>query len=226
MVSARRTSANGECASLMIWCGVVGCGKTELWKRFENDGFLVLDEAFLDMPSYALHPQSLLMENWWVCSWFERLLRHASEIEKRGESHKNHVFIADRSPFSAVFYARHGKLLAPIINKQMEEVKNEAGIEIVTVHIKVDDEVLWERIQQRLVREPERALLKEDRREWMEQVKKFYNNFPWDIEIDNTEEDLSGTFTNLMYRLVVRFCQKSKRLSVSSCFCASLLVTA
>lgn len=33
---------------------------------------MVLDEAFLDMPEYALHPQSLLMETTWVCSWCVR----------------------------------------------------------------------------------------------------------------------------------------------------------
>ena len=42
----------------------------------------MLDEAFLDMPSYALHPQSLLMETSWVVSWFLRLLRHAEDVKK------------------------------------------------------------------------------------------------------------------------------------------------
>lgn len=41
----------------------------------------MLDEAFLDMPEYALHPQSLLMETSWVVAWFMRLLKHAAEIK-------------------------------------------------------------------------------------------------------------------------------------------------
>lgn len=199
--------------------GCHGCGKTELCKRFSKSGFLVLDEAFLDMPSDALHPQSLLMETFWVCSWFERILRHATEIEDRGQSHKSHIYIADRSPFSAVFYARHGELLAPIIKKQMEEVKSAAGIEIVTVHLKVEDEVLWRRIQERLKVEPGRAKYNEDKKEWMHKVKSFYNGFPWDLELDNTEEDETKTLTKLMRRLVFRICNKAERfdLAVKSC---------
>jgi hypothetical protein len=62
-------------------CGPAGCGKTELCRQFQRAGFWVLDEAFLDMPEYALHPQSLLMETSWVVSWFLRLLRHAAEVK-------------------------------------------------------------------------------------------------------------------------------------------------
>ena len=47
-----------------------GCGKTELCQRFKQAGFQILDEAFLDMPEYMLHPQSLLMETTWVCAWY------------------------------------------------------------------------------------------------------------------------------------------------------------
>lgn len=50
--------------------GRAGSGKTELCNRFRNAGYMVLDEAFLDMPEYALHPQSLLMETTWVCTWY------------------------------------------------------------------------------------------------------------------------------------------------------------
>ena len=49
---------------MIVLCleGCHGVGKTELCRRFEQSGFEVLDEAFLDMPEYMLHPQSLLME--------------------------------------------------------------------------------------------------------------------------------------------------------------------
>mmetsp|Transcript_3058 Transcript_3058/g.3789 ORF Transcript_3058/g.3789 Transcript_3058/m.3789 type:complete len:247 (-) Transcript_3058:105-845(-) len=193
--------------------GCHACGKTELCKRFERDGFRVLDEGFLDMPTSSpkLHPQSLTMENFWVCSWFQRILSHAAEIEAEGGSHKNHIFIADRSPLSAVFYSRHGELLLPLIKKQMEEIKAAAGVEIVTTHINVDDGVLWERIKARLLLEPERTQLKEDTYEWMKQVRSFYDNFEWDIEVDNTEEDQSKSLNKLMHKLLLRFCNKSER---------------
>ena len=44
---------------LILLC--VGSGKTELCKHFQRAGFNVLDENFLDMPSFPfLHPQSLV----------------------------------------------------------------------------------------------------------------------------------------------------------------------
>jgi len=157
----------------------------------------VLDEAFLDMPSYGLHPQSVLMETTWICSWFERLLKYANE-----NTHKNSIFIADRSPFSAVFYCHYGELLEPLIRKHVEEVQEHSDIHIYTVLLRVEDEILWDRIQERLMHEPERALYKEDQREWMDTMCKFYNNFEWDIEVDNSETDCTFTFEKLMKRMV------------------------
>jgi hypothetical protein len=151
-----------------------GCGKTELCKQFQRAGFWVLDEAFLDMPEYALHPQSLLMETSWVVSWFLRLLRHAAEIklthgkepvcpdpvfQLSGRSlqiarvflshvdavRSNHliwrarsqIFIADRSPFSAVLYGANGHLLEPVIREHMREVLKAADILVFTVYLQV-----------------------------------------------------------------------------------------
>lgn len=37
-------------------------------------GFDVLDEAFVDMPEFSLHPQTLVMESIWVSRWIERCL--------------------------------------------------------------------------------------------------------------------------------------------------------
>lgn len=48
------------------------------------------------------------------------------------------IFIADRSPFSAVYYAAHGHLLEPIIREQMKEVMADAGVEMMTVYIQVE----------------------------------------------------------------------------------------
>ncbi len=60
------------CAAVpLMWCVLSGCGKTELCQRFKQAGFQILDEAFLDMPEYMLHPQSLLMETTWVCAWYD-----------------------------------------------------------------------------------------------------------------------------------------------------------
>jgi hypothetical protein len=94
-----------------------------------------LDEAFIDMPSFALHPQTLVMESIWVSQWIARLLQKQKEM---GEAAERTLFFCDRSPYSAVFYAkRNGALLAPLIRSQLAELKAQAGITIYTVHLKV-----------------------------------------------------------------------------------------
>jgi len=188
--------------------GCHGCGKTELSRRFAEHGFVVLDEGFLDMPSFGIHPQSLLMETRWVCSWFERLLQRANEMKLKGISHENVVYITDRSPYSAVFYCHFGVLLAPVIGKQMEEVKMHADIHIYTVHVSVNEEVLWKRVQERLRHEPDRAFLNEDKREWLNKVLDFYSNFKWDVVVDNSEHDDSGKLDDLLVRTVAEICGK------------------
>eukprot|EP01138_Halocafeteria_seosinensis_P010479 gb/GECG01010699.1/.p1 GENE.gb/GECG01010699.1/~~gb/GECG01010699.1/.p1 ORF type:complete len:299 (+),score=36.06 gb/GECG01010699.1/:1-897(+) len=185
---------------MLVICieGCHGSGKTALCEAFQKLGMTVLDEGFLDMPDYALHPQSLLMETTWVCSWFERLLKKANDLRKKSQLKQsgienphdyfaNSVFIADRSPFSAVFYGRNGHLLKPVVKEHMREAERDAGIFIRTLHVKVEPELLWSRIQERLQREPHRYRYNENDRQWMETARSFYENFSWDVEIENNE---------------------------------------
>lgn len=159
------------------------------------------------MPSYGIHPQSLLMETTWICSWFERILKFAKQCQELGTSHEDTIYIADRSPFSAVLYCHYGELLKPVIKQQMAEVKQYAGIDIYSILIKVQGDVLWERIQNRLELEPDRALYKEDSRDWMEKVSNFYEGFDeWDLSVDNTEEDVTMQLRGLMHRTLFQAC--------------------
>jgi len=75
------------------------------------------------------------------------------------EQDPHRVVITDRSPFSAVFYTQqsNGALLEPLIVACLKDMRAH-GVELYTVHVKVDADVLWRRIQTRLVAEPERAL--------------------------------------------------------------------
>ncbi|KAI9906937.1 hypothetical protein PsorP6_002834 [Peronosclerospora sorghi] len=177
--------------------GCHGCGKTALCEEFEAQGYDILDEAFMNMPAYALHPQSLLMETSWVCSWFERVLRLAGRV-KAG---RKHVFIADRSPFSAIFYSANGHMLEPIIREQMKEVQEFASVQFYTVHIQVERELLWRRICARLEMEPERLRLNEHKREWMEETLAFYEKFAWDLTVRNDERSVA-TIANIISQLL------------------------
>ena len=194
----------------------VGCGKTSLCNEFTDADFWVLDEGFMDMPAYALHPQSLLMETTWVCQWFTRLLKKMSELKAahNGEGLGiEQIFVADRSPFSACFYSqRGGHLLDPVIREQIKEVREAAGIEVYTVHCKVEKETLWKRIQERLVDQPERTKYNEDKRSWMDKTLEFYDNFNWDIVVNNTDTTMPHLMQDILRKLAVRSPQLKKIL--------------
>ncbi|OQR93318.1 hypothetical protein ACHHYP_02667 [Achlya hypogyna] len=174
---------------MLVVCfeGCHGSGKTSLCKEINDMGFRVLDENFLDMPAYSLHPQSLFMETKWVCAWFDRVLSLA-----RHDRSKNQVFFADRSPFSAVFYSANGHLLDPIIRAQMQEVSEFANVQFLTIHVNVEKELLWSRIQARLMLEPERVRYAEHKRSKMEDCLAFYNSQPWDMQVSNDARSLAS----------------------------------
>ncbi|KAL0242921.1 hypothetical protein GEMRC1_005743 [Eukaryota sp. GEM-RC1] len=170
---------------MLVVCleGPHGVGKSSLLKQFSALGFPTLDEAFLDLPDSILHPQTLTMELEWLSKWFQRLLKKKSDP-------KGHypVYIADRSPFSAELYAHNGKLLSPVLRSMVEEMEQEAGIKIVTIHLKVSPSVLWSRIQTRLVTEPSRTLYNEHRYSWMMTVLEFYNTSSWTYVVSNNAD--------------------------------------
>ena len=162
----------------------VGSGKSSLIAELAGRNWQTLDEGFLDMPACALSPQSLTLELAWVAAWFKRLLAMHKECPSAS------VFFADRSPFSAVFYAAHGELLEAVIRASIEELAG-CDIRIVTVHLETEPEVLWERINARLEVEPERKLYREDDRSWMDTTVAFYESREWDLCLDNTDKTVS-----------------------------------
>ena len=145
---------------MLVICleGCHGCGKTELCQHLAAAGLSVLDEAFIDTKEESLHPQSLIMEMAWVSAWFQRLLElhHAANTGSAtdGEKHEaSDVYFCDRSPFSAVLYARgegRGRTLDPLLKAMIAEMNEETGISLVTVHVDVNSELLWRRISERL----------------------------------------------------------------------------
>jgi hypothetical protein len=129
---------------------------------FEAAGFLCFDEGFMDSVPNLLHPQSLLNETRWVGAWFERVLHRVAARRAAGQPPA--VFFADRSALSAIFYTRsHGHLLAPLIARYVEELRDGANVHVLTAHVTVRRDELWRRIQARLGREPHRLKLGEDR---------------------------------------------------------------
>lgn len=190
--------------------GCHGSGKTELCKTFSDNGYEILDEAFLDMPEFSLHPQSLIMETLWICKWFKRLLEKQVTLKTSADSPT--IFIADRSPFSAVFYSEHkGDLLDPLIQSMIEDL-SKSHIFIYTVLLSVDPHILWKRISKRLTVEPHRKKFNEDDREWMDKVVKLYSEKTWDF-VANNNEKIEDTYLQLEIQV-----QKISRKNLNECY--------
>lgn len=125
------------------------------------------------------------METIWVSEWVKRLLQRQKDL---GAAAQRTVFFCDRSPYSAVFYSqRDGHLLSPLIAAQLDELREQAGIQIFTVYLKTKPELLWERIQKRLSDEPFRAMYNEGSREWMDKTVSFYEGREWDYILHNND---------------------------------------
>lgn len=82
------------------------------------------------------------METIWVSKWIERCLEKQKEFKNKF-GHDQTIYFADRSPYSAVFYAKgpEGKLLV-LVQAQLKQLHELAGITVITVYVKVDPEVL------------------------------------------------------------------------------------
>lgn len=167
--------------------GCHGCGKTEIIAELKSQGYYTLDEGFLDMPKFSLPPQSFTMELLWVARWIERVLR----LQK--EHSDNTFFFADRSPFSVLFYSPNGTIMETTIMESLMDLLINAGIEIVTVYVRVNKPLLWTRIQSRLEREPERLKYREDSYDWMNETVNFYEQFHrlWSYTISNNDQGVS-----------------------------------
>lgn len=203
---------------MIVLCfeGCHGVGKSTLCGSFSRLGFEILDEGICDAPSYleALHPQSLLMETMWVCNWFKRVLQKKANLDKRTNKLAiNKIIVADRSPFSAVFYSKNGQLLEPIVREHVKELKA-VGIQVITISIDVDKETLWSRIQARLKMEPWREKYHEGELSWMLKTKAFYDNFNWDCTIQNNSLDFHS-LNKAAFKAICDLGKSSKVLSKS-----------
>ena len=168
---------------MWIFCleGAAGAGKSTLVQLLKPN-FPVLEEEFMDPDEnrgnrVQLHPQGLVMEARWVSRWFERALLLAKQGTK--------CAFSDRSPYSAEIYGHCGELLAPMIREQIQELASH-DIHVVTILVHVDQDILWDRVQQRLLREPHRVKYGEADKEFFRRIMTVYERHAWDFRVDNT----------------------------------------
>jgi thymidylate kinase len=160
--------------------GPQGAGKTSLLSKLART-HTTEPEVFVDLAPSDLHPQGLLSEMAWVAGWFQRVIRHQAK----------RVLFIDRSPHSAVLYAnKHNHLLSLIVAAGIQELQ-EIGISIHIVYVRVPEEQLWERVEARLERCPERVKYNEGDREWLRTCRDFYERGQWAHTVENTDFDVA-----------------------------------
>lgn len=164
--------------------GPQGSGKTSILNLFKKDGYTCLDESFLELPDYGLNPISLIKSTIWYTNWLQKVL----QIKPKG----NDIIISDRSPFTALFYPKNGMLLRGIIKDNLKELEESLNINLYKVYLKVNKDILWGRIQERLKKEPERERLRENSLEWLEKTIKWYDSQKWDLIIKIENENLES----------------------------------
>jgi hypothetical protein len=91
--------------------------------------------------------------------------------------------------------------LEDVIRAQIEELKMNADIDLFTVSMGVKEDLLWSRIQDRLRRCPERVKYNEHSYEWMQETLRFYNNFKWDMTLENNDGHIDSVKRELLARV-------------------------
>jgi thymidylate kinase len=182
---------------MKVFCieGCHGCGKTEIISELKKLGYTVFDEGFLDMPELGLNPQSFTMELIWVCEWIKRVLKTYKESVS-----KKKPYFADRSPFSALFYAPNGTLMENVLRETIKDMLAGAGINIKSIYVRVESDILWERITSRLQREPHRVQYKEDSRDWMNTTVAFYESHThlWNYVVQNDSPQIADVVNKIV----------------------------
>lgn len=169
--------------------GCHGSGKTKICGQLWSMWYNLINVEFMDSPDYGLDRRGLIMECMWETQWIEAVLE-----QKRKDGDAEKIYISDRSPYSAVRYGKRNKdELEAIITAKLEEMAAQANIHVYTVHLRVSEDTLWRRIENRLATEPERKKYGEEDRLWMETIYREYNDpdrRKWDFTVDNEDGEI------------------------------------
>jgi hypothetical protein len=158
--------------------GPSASGKTTLLKEFDNANFATMPEKYIGSFNKLLNNKEMLSKWNWISLWFDRILK---SFENGLE-----ILISDRHPIEVVPYVDKGtSFIDPILFSQ-EELKCH-NIMIETIYLKLDFEVLMERIFTRIKHEPQRMDYAETDIDFRRKIYDFYErgiNNTWTHIID------------------------------------------
>lgn len=172
---------------MRIFCieGNYGIGKSTLINKLQQLNVGFINEGFMELYAEEMDPNGVINEIEWVSSWFKRVI----ELNKQATTS---VVIADRSPYSALFFMKSCiSEMKTIIDNMILELKN-YDIHVVTIHLKTERELNWNRVLKRLESEPYRLSFNENDRCKFDSVYDKYDEFKWDHEIENDDASIEN----------------------------------
>lgn len=165
--------------------GVHGIGKSTVCSLLKERGYSVMKENFIPEHTVEqsdvvpvpkptnLSSNTTLAEYIWIANWFQRAL----ECQGKGD-----VIVFDRSPYTSLMYKNND--MKKIISSMFSELFS-LGYEVHFIRlVPSSTDFLWDRISERLVREPYRERYNEGSRQWLETVNSRYNSRMKDLVKD------------------------------------------
>lgn len=164
--------------------GVHGCGKSTVCAGIQRYGYSVMPEVLpLHDPAYV--SSTLIWQTRYVLTRLHHILNyHRSILEPERQGH---VVFSDRGFLSCLAYCDPAQLpvMQALVDDAIAAMVGQ-GITFCYLSIVVPPTILWERIQARLLNNPERHRYNEGSFLHFTRVFEFYQRLPWCNLIDGT----------------------------------------
>lgn len=137
--------------------GIHGVGKSFFLNKLRQEGRHVLDEEFMNTVMKDYSPTGMVRQVVWLADWIQRVVKAAAETQPLD------LIYVDRSMYSAIMYndrENETNAMKLLIDKSIQELKV-MGIQINTVLFTDETHDAWNRIQERLLKEPQRKQFNE-----------------------------------------------------------------
>lgn len=169
--------------------GNYGIGKSTLFEKMskmdELNSIYFMNESFIELCNKNTDPNGIITEINWISSWFNRII----EYKNNGVEY----VITDRSPYSPLFFTKtqHIDSLEFIIHDMINELKS-YDVQLITLHLNTEMDVNWNRIMNRIEKEPKRRIFNEDNYDRFVLLYTKFNQFKWDIAVNNDEHAIDN----------------------------------
>lgn len=171
--------ANNDKKYVFAITGPIGAGKTTTLSHIKKLGYTVIKENYMESDLFGIDNVFILSKWNWVSNWFNRTIHTFN-------THDQVISIfSDRSPLEAGIWSKNCFLLLPALKHSFFELA-QLGINCVHICLSCDLDILKNRIDNRLKKQPFRKKYKEDNLPFINELYHRYIEFShlWDYNFD------------------------------------------